>query len=52
MFLSTLQRDHYVLIFIAFGCVLREQLRQQFLGGSDARNSRPEPIERRAFVAT
>jgi hypothetical protein len=34
--LSILQYDHYVLLFMAFGCVLREQLGQQFIGGSDA----------------
>jgi hypothetical protein len=41
-FLSTLQCDHGTLSFIEFGCDLREQLSRQFLGGSDARNSRPE----------
>jgi hypothetical protein len=39
-FLSTLERDHNVLHFMTFGCVLREQLQLQFMGGSDVGNSR------------
>jgi hypothetical protein len=38
--LSTLQRGHDVLLFMVFGCVLREELRPQIRGGSDAGNSR------------
>ena len=39
-FLSTLKCNHNVLVFMAFGCALREQLHRQFMGGSDAGNSR------------
>jgi hypothetical protein len=38
--LSTLQRGHDVLLFMVFECVLREELRPQIRGGSDAKNFR------------
>ena len=41
--ISTLRCDHDVLSFIVFGCILKEQLRREFLAGSDAGNSRLEP---------
>ena len=40
--LSILRCDHDVRSFIVFGCILKEQLRREFLAGSDAGNSRLE----------